>query len=435
MPFPPLSTTAPRSWRYTAEGGANLVVSFAGPADSPFVGHVLRLRKRKVGGASRRQDDVVPNEVEVGFGARVIAPLLGRDNVVEMVKIGLERPWLEELVQVMLEDRCRPAEREGEDEVDVDAPVGVLAEDLIAGEGVISIEIKPKWGFLPSLASLSPNTAEVKSLFCRTCMHRYYKGHDGADEGFCPLDLYSGDGERVKRALEQLYGSWESSGGTLNNLRVFFNGQRISPGELASPPHALYTELSSLAALPPSHPPAALLTAALLPALLRSPLLSTLSRLQASLDALDIEGITALLATHTLTRADLLAPPERVAAEVTKLGAQPTLAEWSACVARLAPALRAGREATARALQIGAPRDAVLAYLLAATLKDCSLMVRLPPGGAEGDARVKAIDLDPKPIARMAKYARMDTEIVESWKERLAQMSDEERAAVRTCRV
>lgn len=142
MPSPPLSSTSPRDWRYTAEGGANLVLSFVGPLSSPFTGHILRLRKRKIGAAPRGVDEVVPSEVEVDFGERVVAPLLGRNSVVDMHKVELERPWLEGLVRRLRDDGSRPAGREAEDEVDLDAPVGVLAEDLIAGEGVASVEIK-----------------------------------------------------------------------------------------------------------------------------------------------------------------------------------------------------------------------------------------------------------------------------------------------------
>lgn len=169
-------------------------------------------------------------------------------------------------------------------------------------------------------------------------------------------------------------------------------------------------------------------------ALVASPLLRTLARLQASLDALDIEGLATLLLEHPSTQADLFAPADRAAAEVAKLGPQPSLAEWEALLARLGPALSRGPEATAQALREGSPRDAVLAYLLSATLKDCSLIVRFPPAaeGGQGSVSVKAIDLDPKPIARMAKYARMDREIVECWKQRLEQLGEGE--AVRRCR-
>ncbi|GAA5914095.1 hypothetical protein JCM8208_005138 [Rhodotorula glutinis] len=446
MALPPISSTAPLDWRYTAEGGANLVLSFAGPSSSPFAYHVLRLRKRKLGAMSRGADEAVPSEVEVDFGARVVAPLLGPSNVVDMRKVELERPGLEELVRAVREGGCRPSEREQEDEVDLDAPVGVLAEDLVAGEGVIAVEIKPKWGFLPPCASLSSDTATIKSSYCRTCMHRYHKSRkvgddldtgDG-DEGFCPLDLYSGDLRRTTSAVAQLYRSWEKSDGTFNNLRVFYEGKRISPDELPHL-HPLFDTLARRAS--PLHAdllpnlldsPASTFCTSLSDALLASPLLRTLAQLQSSLDALDIEGLAALVLAHPATRADLFAPADQAPVEVAKLGAQPTLAEWEALLVRLGPLLEQGREATAAALREGPPRDAVLAYLLSATLKDCSLIVRVPTIGP-GDVSVKAIDLDPKPIVRMAKYARMDGEIVQSWRERLERLPEGEE--LRRCRM
>ncbi|GAA5835759.1 hypothetical protein JCM9279_004639 [Rhodotorula babjevae] len=445
-----LSSLSPLDWRYTAEGGANLVLSFVGPPTSPFAHRVLRLRKRKLGATRRGAAEAVPSEVEVDFGARVVAPLLGHDSVVDMRKVELERPWLDEVVRKMREDGCRPSEREEEDEVDLDAPVGVLAEDLVAGDGVIAVEIKPKWGFLPSRSSLSPKTADIKSTYCRTCMHRYLKSRKSGDdlglseaddhEGFCPLDLYSGDARRTMGVVTQLYSSWEKTKGTINNLRVFYEGKRVSPDELLES-HPLHDTLDRLPSTidpnlvpEPDLDPSSSFCTSLAHALLASPLLRTLAQLQSSLDALDIEGLAALLLAHPATRADLFAQGDRAPAEVAKLGAQPALAEWEALLVRLGPALAQGREATAAALREGPPRDAVLAYLLSATLKDCSLIVRIPPaGGGEGGVSIKAIDLDPKPIVRMARYARMDGEIVRSWKERIERLGEGEE--LRHCRV
>lgn len=119
---------------------------------------------------------------------------------------------------------------------------------------------QPKWGFRPSRRWLSPETADVKSTHCRTCMHRYYKlcksgeetkGHDG----FCPLELYSGDEERTRSALEELYCAWEESDDTLNNLRLFHEGKRVSPAEVR--PFSLPSSLTlrADAAKPPAAPP------------------------------------------------------------------------------------------------------------------------------------------------------------------------------------
>lgn len=61
-------------------------------------------------------------------------------------------------------------------------------------------------------------------------------------------------------------------------------------------------------------------------------------------------------------------------------------------------------------------RDLVIAFLLSATFKDCSVIVRVPlersgqPSAAP--IEIKAIDLDPKSIDRLEKWHRLDEEIV-----------------------
>jgi len=75
-------------------------------------------------------------------------------------------------------------------------------------------------------------------------MHRYHKsrksddglGSSDNDEGFCPLDLYSGDARRTTSAVSQLYRSWEKGKGTFNNLRIFYEGKRVSPDEVRCVP-------------------------------------------------------------------------------------------------------------------------------------------------------------------------------------------------------
>ncbi|BGO97923.1 Inositol-pentakisphosphate 2-kinase [Rhodotorula toruloides ATCC 204091] len=461
MPLPPLETTSPSDWKYTAEGGANLVASFAGPASSPFWGHALRLRKRKKrAGGTKEAEDAVPSEVDVDFGARVIAPLLGEANVVEMEKVRLERGWLEELVEDMRAKAVRPVERESEDEIDLDAPEGVVVEDLIAGRGVLAVEIKPKWGFLPSPTHLSPSNASIKTTYCRTCMHRHYKAsEDGGSDGFCPLDLYSGDPPRVHKALEQLHATWVSSEGAINNLRIFLDGKKVLPGD-ASQAAALNQAFHHLTAtISPASPvsPATLFARALAPTLLHSPALPLLRDLQSLLDVLDIEGLASFLSRTTgVDLAEKYGPEE-----VERLGGQPRLEEWVEWVGRYAPVLgrreeeepaplkhdeweRAKATLESRFLASATPdqdsptppwREAILAYLLSATFKDCSLIIRLPLDlAASTVGTVKAIDLDPKPINRLGKYFRMDREIVECWKERLERSKTEGRAGeVRKC--
>jgi inositol-pentakisphosphate 2-kinase len=53
-----------------------------------------------------------------------------------------------------------------------------------------------------------------------------------AHVAYCPMDLYSSDPERVKKALCALWNDWVQSNGTINNLRIFINGIVLDPSEV-----------------------------------------------------------------------------------------------------------------------------------------------------------------------------------------------------------
>lgn len=103
---------------------------------------------------------------------------------------------------------------------------------------------QPKWGFLPASQQLSEQTRGIKQTYCRYCMHRYMKqGHkhpmqalETHQTGYCPLDLYSGDQERVSRAIRALWSDWKASCGGTNNIRLFVDGRRVEPHDVSSVP-------------------------------------------------------------------------------------------------------------------------------------------------------------------------------------------------------
>lgn len=113
------------------------MLSFIG-APGPLTGKLLRLRKKKLAHAA----GFIPDEVDVEFGSRIVTPLLGEEQVVEMERIAVSREWLVGLKAALDSSEARPAHRAAEDEVDEDAGFVVLAEDLVHGEGVLAIEIK-----------------------------------------------------------------------------------------------------------------------------------------------------------------------------------------------------------------------------------------------------------------------------------------------------
>ncbi len=51
------------------------------------------------------------------------------------------------------------------------------------------------------------------------------------DALYDPLDLYSDDPARVRRALDALWTDWITTNGKTNNLRVFCNGALVLPDD------------------------------------------------------------------------------------------------------------------------------------------------------------------------------------------------------------
>ncbi|KAI0672884.1 inositol-pentakisphosphate 2-kinase [Trametes maxima] len=440
---PHIAETAPHDWKYIAEGGSTIVFSYAGPTNTEFDGTALRLRKRPVsqvdGDAEKHQQsppegegegddgdaDGEPDDPTIVFQRRVIEQLVPREHLPRLDAVRVGRAWLQELADTT--EALRPPERRAKDRIDTQKRKAVLATDLVGGEGW-AVEIKPKWGFLPAPTYLSPQTRDIKQRTCRFCMHAHFKSTQGEDVslGYCPLDLYSNTEKRVAGAVHALWDAWIGSGGGVNNLRVFIKGKVLKPG--ADDPSTLAPLATML--FPPTYSPFGFgtdssssdgvnelrdaFTCALVDPLLTTPVLRTLSTLQRTLDALDVEGLSALW-----TRLHPSAP------QLGHGAPDPDIDEW----ARFAAAYRA-RQPEGDVDDVPATADELryrlLAYLLSASFKDCSIILRMTPveaggaGGEEGVRRqettVTVIDLDVKSIDRLAKWAKLDRVIVDAYR-------------------
>ncbi|KDE07020.1 hypothetical protein MVLG_02755 [Microbotryum lychnidis-dioicae p1A1 Lamole] len=400
-----------QDWRYAAEGGANLVMSYIGQ-DSRLQGKLLRLRKRKRC-ASQVGGSAIPSEVQVEFGERIITPLLGSDFVVEARTHEVNVRWLSNMAMALEESGVRPAHRSREDEIDDQVGMVVLADDMLYGDDVLTVEIKPKWGFLPSPTHLSSESKHIKQTYCRFCMHRYYKSEDRESEikthqgGYCPLDLYSRDRSRVERAVRALnpLRASESKGALAGNMRIFVGGRKLDTSLTPGIADENRRAVDSFFEAPEDG-----LDEVVTNFLMDSPVLEKLGSLQSFLDRLDIEGLASRIEqVHgvSLFSTDV---------DLSPLGPQPTQDEWVEWLASSRGSSFSGCSNEADEL-----RSDILAYLLSATFKDCSIMMRLRrlPEGNPNEPRFertfKAIDLDPKPIDRLGKYFQMDREIVGTW--------------------
>lgn len=144
--------------------------------------------------------------------------------------------------------------------------------------------------------------------------------------------------------------------------------------------------------------------ATLLPLLVNTTVLHTLSKLQRTLDPLDIEGLSLLWNNSQSNTDD----------SVLSLGsksAQPSIEEWSLFIERY---LSPDRPLDHKNPDSANLRYYILAYLLSTTFKDCSIMLSVGSESDPGDDPVRVIDLDVKDINRFGKWRALDQEIVEA---------------------
>ncbi|KAG9050651.1 Inositol-pentakisphosphate 2-kinase [Tulasnella sp. UAMH 9824] len=442
VPKADVSQTHPRDWSYVSEGGATIVFSYTGPPSKEFSGTVLRLRKitaepppkqiykpldiaEGIDQASSEEDEGYdtsssededePDDPTIAFQSRITSKLIPPEHLPRLEPAKLKRHFLEKLAK--RGDKKRPESRKDVDRIDTHKKKGVIATDLIGATGW-AVEIKPKWAFLPNPAHLSDKTKGTKASYCRFCMHthqRFIKSPSKFKSEYCPLDLFSGDRERVRKALRDLWNSWVGSNGTINNLKIFVHGSNIPPNDLPHL-HMLYDDLK----LPDEGRPTSgsglleailpAFTDALLPVLLDTPVLATLAKLQRTLDPLDIEGLSKLWKTDPNTQT-----PSSAAVGVGSREVK--LAEWETFLDEYFTEMKKPKEDLER--EWANPTHArlryyLLAYLMSATFKDCSVILRFAPG--EGPT-ITAIDLDPKSVDRLAKWEKLDNEIVECFTE------------------
>jgi inositol-pentakisphosphate 2-kinase len=145
-------------------------------------------------------------------------------------------------------------------------------------------------------------------------------------------------------------------------------------------------------------------SAALLP-FLRRPALATISDLQGALDALDIEGLAKLY---------VMAHPD--ADGLNRVVFDPSFEEWQDFVTSYNSVYRTWDHSKLCPEHIKAY---LMAYLLSASFKDCSVIFKIRQPDASGQPSVDAphaitiIDLDIKRVDRLGKWADLDRRIVE----------------------
>ncbi|KAJ2493797.1 hypothetical protein IWW37_000183 [Coemansia sp. RSA 2050] len=381
----------PNDWSYKGEGNENIVFSYKG-SDASICGWLLRLSKCDVAAstsanacATHRYDDTQRKRDNATFATSVIGPLLGAEYILPQRLVALTPGFL-----CRLQEKCeplRPAHRLHR-QIDLAQGAGILLPNAFRGtpsgrgrlRQSVTVELKPKWGFMPSSSSVSPHTS-VKSRVCRYCMHQYTKHASQDVSGFCPLDLFSGDRRRIVRALDSLAQSPQ------NNLRVFVDDHSAidKQGKISDECVPQWEALRDCIA----------------DIILKEPLFSRLKRCQRALDSLDIEGVLPLY--------------RRAMESGSLANAQPSINDWLSAVTDF---LRRTESDNSPATD----KQAILEFLISTTLKDVSVLITLPEWpihkttldgmSTEPQYAIAVIDSDPKKLAKIPEYFSKDEKIV-----------------------
>ncbi|GAQ85921.1 Inositol polyphosphate kinase [Klebsormidium nitens] len=359
------------------------------------------------------------------YARHVMGPLLGEAFVDPGVPVPAEDDFLKSLTAVV--EGSRPGRWQKEGPLRLQSGWALLITDHAASPGEtfalangqeggsfqrrgpsVCVEIKPKAGFLPTSECISPAN-RVKLEKTRYELMQHLKAEQGkvdAISSYDPLDLFSMHPSHVIRAIDSLFDNPQ------NNLRVFINGEAIKrtsressedTGALAGLEEALEGFCETADGLRVE-----VLKELLVQRLAGSILLERLRSAQ-MLDRFDIEGVIHLYWALCGSPSDRVAPKELP-------------------------------DATKRLLSL--PRESQLdvlrEFLIAATAKDCGLMLTFeaveeevaqqfrfseasPTGvlklrGKSYFCKVAYVDLDLKSFRKIPKYWELDQQIVAAYK-------------------
>ncbi|SPO23939.1 probable Inositol-pentakisphosphate 2-kinase [Ustilago trichophora] len=449
-----ISDIDPFEWKYHAEGGKNVLLSFVpSGGNSPFVTstctYALRIPKSH---PSEAQPEDQEEEAEQ-FTNNIIVPLLGSPSVLpKCIRIPILTPRDRHIIDILsariemqrpASRRAHPARIRAESLSCIYAVEDVTAPSASSSKtGVLCVEIKPKWGFLPRLDSIPPSSpnVEVKARFSRYRMHRVLKdGHMSKvkfEELYDPLDLYSTIEKRKVKAIRALWRDWKETKGKTNNLRLFWNGAVVDPDDTTT-----LNDVAQFLGAQSSEDEEALLRAlsTQLIAELSKPtlpntageqdastVLTRLSHLQASLDPLDVEGLSQLWLHHTQshTLGQLLTTTDPASLPAALTSALPV----SQLYFILEQVLTTSSTAEVKL------EDALQAFLVSASFKDCSMLIRFsrtPIGeGGKFEGETKLVDLDRKPFEKLESMQKTDGEVCAAFLAWLGTLSSAPEASI-----
>uniref|UniRef100_A0A8L0DRV1 Inositol-pentakisphosphate 2-kinase n=1 Tax=Oncorhynchus mykiss TaxID=8022 RepID=A0A8L0DRV1_ONCMY len=406
-------------WKYHGEGNKSLVVSHVQHA------RVLRLLKYSTEDAenSPKTTDQAFRHIQniVDYSQNVMKPLLGEKFVHngEAVKLPLDfvRQLSLKVQQERPESRCDKV-------MDTLSGCALCLPNLTQLSSCcccrehrppLCIEIKPKCGFLPASRHI---TKDVKRKVCRFCMHQHFKLANGKWKRlsrYCPLDLFSGNKQRmslaIKHLIEEPQNNFNIFKVVLNELIQVIVSALLSSWDCPRSGHLRNTQLSEGRVTCE----ASLLHRDLLRngnhCLPKDCVLDKILGTQ-MLDNLDIEGLSPLL--KRVEQHLQMFPKERCRLQMDGPYNASFLEKVQNCPAEDDGSLE---------YAVGKVHQ----YRVAMTAKDCSIMVAIATCGEDDGldqsleiqttkprftCSVSILDLDPKPYESISHQSRLDSKIV-----------------------
>ncbi|XVF63811.1 hypothetical protein PTKIN_Ptkin09bG0116600 [Pterospermum kingtungense] len=432
-----LDQTDAVDWIYRGEGAANLVLAYTGSSPA-FIGKVMRIpksqRKGKTGvigngtltmherllWGENKELTVSPKRetVQQLYVKHVMSPLLGPKHVDPGMRVLVTKDFLKSVEKNVT--RYRPVWRVDSSEVNASRDsVLILSDHSIFPSGTrkggscLTVEIKPKCGFLPISRFIAEENA-VKKTTTRFRMHQELKMHNQEISEYSeynPLDLFSGSRDGVCKAIKALYATPQ------NNFRVFLNGSLVfgGLGGGTNSTSVLVGEAFEDAIKNVIQADESLCTTSFIQlvseTVYASGVLDRLLEVQ-KLDTCDIEG-----AIHAYY--NIISQPCMVCRELSKDKSS-------------------HRYTSLHSIPLDESLKIVKDYLISATAKDCSLMIsfRLKEDGdlLSGSShntvylgstnqvfeyKVFFIDLDLKPLKKMEDYYELDKKIVRCYSQKV----------------
>ncbi|XP_030762723.1 inositol-pentakisphosphate 2-kinase [Sitophilus oryzae] len=216
----------PNEWSYRGEGNCNIVLAI------PKQKKILRIRKIEKPKSILGWLLVLINDFlhwyygkgykdesrDINFYLNILRPLIGNEYTSEAKQVFLSRKHVhifkEELTKIRPEFRQNKTLQYGRAALFHDfAYLPSLDDNLQFSQNTFSVEIKPKQGWRPMKEHFLPQ--------CLYCMNQFLKIQNKQIKTltkYCPEELFSGDRDRMKTALNNLFQIPQ------NNFKIFKNG-------------------------------------------------------------------------------------------------------------------------------------------------------------------------------------------------------------------